>query len=94
MSDNGNRLEPQLLRAELLKQVLIAQKEIQKEKPHVELITNQELIAIQVVWHRDLSFDYKVSEIYNKVNNRVLDMKKNDEKIQKEIALQHLSRLW
>lgn len=74
-------------RAKLLEQVLTAQKEVQKGKPHVELITNQELIAIQVTWHRDLSFEYKVSDIYNRVYNRVLDMKKNDEKIQKEIDL-------
>jgi DNA sulfur modification protein DndC len=77
----------QAYRAKLLEQVLMAQKEIQKGKPHVELITNQELIAIQVTWHRDLSFEYKVSDIYNRVYNRVLDMKKNDEKIQKEIDL-------
>jgi len=77
----------QTYRAELLRQVLIAQREVQKEKPHLELITNQELVAIQVIWHRDLCFDYKVSEIYNRVYNKELDMKKNDEKIQKEIAL-------
>jgi DNA sulfur modification protein DndC len=74
-------------RAKLLEQVLLAQKEVQAGKPHVELITNQELIAIQVTWHRDLSFKYKVSEIYNRVYNRILDMKNNDEKIQKEIDL-------
>jgi len=74
-------------RAKLLEQVLLAQKVVQEGKPHIELITNQELIAIQVIWHRDLSFEYKVSDIYNRVYNRVLDMKKNDEKIQKEIDL-------
>jgi DNA sulfur modification protein DndC len=74
-------------RARLLEQVLIAQKEVQKEKPHVELITNQELVAIQVIWHRDLCFEYRVSDIYNRVYDKEIDMKKNDEKIQKEIAL-------
>lgn len=77
----------QKYRAKLLEQVLFAQREIQYEKPHLELITNQELVAIQVVWHRDLCFDFQVSEIYNRVYNKELDMKKNDEKIQKEIAL-------
>ena len=77
----------QKYRAELLEQVLIAQREIQIERPHLELITNQELVAIQVIWHRDLCFDYRVSDIYNRVYNKELDMKKNDEKIQKEIAL-------
>ena len=74
-------------RAKLLKQILTAQKEVQKNKTNVELITNQELIAIQVIWHRDLNFKYKVSDIYNKVYNKKIDMKKNDEKIQKEIDL-------
>ena len=77
----------QKYRAKLLDQVLIAQKEIQIQKPHLELITNQELVAIQVIWHRDLCFDFQVSNIYNKVYNKEMDMKKNDEKIQKEIAL-------
>lgn len=74
-------------RAELLKNVLIAQKEIQVDKPNLELITNQELVAIQVIWHRDLNFHYRVSDIYNKVYNKELDMKKNDEKMEKEIEL-------
>ena len=74
-------------RAKLLEQVLIAQREVQIEKPHLELVTNQELVAIQVIWHRDLCFEYRVSDIYNRVYNKELDMKKNDEKIQKEIAL-------
>lgn len=74
-------------RAKLLEQVLFTQEYIQKEKPHVELITNQELVAIQVIWHRDLSFKFRVSEIYNRIYMKELDMKKNDEKIQKEISL-------
>ena len=73
--------------AKLLEQILVAQRDMQIEKPHIELITNQELVAIQVIWHRDLLFKYKVSDIYNRVYNKELDMKKNDEKIQKEIAL-------
>lgn len=74
-------------RAKLLEQVLRAQKEVQREKPHLELVTNQELVAIQVVWHRDLCFDFRVSDIYNRVYNKELDMKKIDAKIQKEIEL-------
>ena len=34
----------------------MAQREMQVEKPNIELITNQELIAIQVIWHKDLIF--------------------------------------
>ena len=50
----------------------------------IELINNQELIAIQVTWYRDLYFDYKVSDIYNKVFNKNLDMKQHNELIKKE----------
>ena len=57
------------------------------ERPDIELITNQELIAIQVIWHKDLIFSIRVSEIYNKVYDKTLDMKKGTEKIQKEIDL-------
>jgi DNA sulfur modification protein DndC len=52
-------------RAKLLEQLLIAQRKMQEEKPNIELITNQELIAVQVIWHKDLIFSNRVSEIYN-----------------------------
>ncbi len=74
-------------RAQLLEQVLTAQREVQKQKPNLELITKQELVAVQVISHRDLHFNFSVSEIYNKVYQREFDMKKNDEKILKEIDL-------
>lgn len=74
-------------KAKLLKEVLTAQFEVQKYKPEVELITNQELVAIQVIWHRELYFKYQVSEIYNNIYNKGIDMKVKDEKIQKEIDL-------
>lgn len=74
-------------RARLLEEILIAQKKVQKLKPNLNLITNQELVAIQVVWNRDLEFDYKVADIFNKVYNKEIDMKANDEKLQKELDL-------
>lgn len=74
-------------RARLLEQVLVAQREMQKHKSEIELIGNQELIAIQVIWHKDLIFTHKVSNIYNKIYDKVLDMKKDTEKIQREIDL-------
>ncbi len=73
-------------RAKLLEQILKAQREVQKNKPHLELITNQELVAIQVVWHRDLCFRFRVSDIYNKVYEKEI-MKKINDKMQKEIDL-------
>ena len=74
-------------RAKLLRQILTAQKEMQKINPKIELITNQELIAIQVIWHRDLYFTYKISEIYNNIYNKELDMKNIDGRLEKEIDL-------
>ncbi len=74
-------------RAKLLEQLLSAQRKMQEEHPEIELINNQELVAIQVIWHRDLLFDYRVSDIYNRVYEREFEMKKDAEKIQKEIDL-------
>jgi DNA sulfur modification protein DndC len=54
-------------RIQLLRELLIAQKQVQKIKPHVDLITSQELIAIQVIWHRDGNFHTTVNDIYNEV---------------------------
>ena len=57
-------------RAKLLQRLLTIQKQVQKIKPHVSLITNQELIAIQVTWTRDLIFDHNVGDIYRSVYNK------------------------
>lgn len=74
-------------RASVLKRLLHAQKDVQKEKPHIELITNQELIAIQTIWYRDFVFDQKVSEIYRNGYKSDLDMKDQHEKKEKELEL-------
>ena len=60
-------------RARKLKELLELQKEIQKTHPLTELITNQELIAIQVYWYRDGIFDFKVGEIYSKIFGHELE---------------------
>jgi DNA sulfur modification protein DndC len=57
-------------RSRLLRELLTIQKELQKERPHIALITNQELIAIQVMWNRKLEFDYAVGDIYRKIYNK------------------------
>ena len=54
-------------RAKLLRELLTIQRDIQKEKPEITLITNQELIAIQVTWNRDGLFDFHVGKIYRDV---------------------------
>lgn len=57
-------------RARILKELLSIQKEVQTDRPHVTLITNQELIAIQVTWNRDLIFNFHVGDIYKSVYNK------------------------
>lgn len=59
--------------------MLNSQRIIQKENPNIELITNQELVAIQVIWHRDaayynLKFSKTVSSIYNKIYDKEMEM--------------------
>lgn len=57
-------------RYKILKDLLTVQKEIQKEKPEITLITNQELIGIQIIWNRDLYFDHTVGEVYKSIYNK------------------------
>jgi len=59
-------------RVQMLKELLDVQKQIQKIKPHIDLINSQELIAIQVMWYRDGEFDITVNQIYNEVYGRVV----------------------
>ncbi|MBT3206730.1 MAG: DNA phosphorothioation system sulfurtransferase DndC [Bacteroidetes bacterium] len=60
-------------RAKKLRELLELQIEIQKIKPLTELITNQELIAIQVYWYRDGIFDFKVGEIFARIYGRDIE---------------------
>lgn len=63
-------------RAFILHSLLNAQKEVQKQDPNLVLVNYQELVAIQVTWHRDSIFDFSVADIYNSVFNT--EMKKED----------------
>lgn len=54
----------------MLRKLLELQRELQRTKPHIELISNQELVAIQINWYRDGYFAPKVTEIYNDVYGR------------------------
>lgn len=51
----------------ILEQLLVTQKEVQKTMPGTQLITEQELVAIQVIWDRDFISEYGVAETYSKV---------------------------
>jgi len=51
----------------ILERLLVTQKEVQKTMPGIQLITEQELVAIQVIWDRDFISEYGVAETYSKV---------------------------
>lgn len=56
-------------RALLLEKLLDAQRQIQMTEPDTDLISNQELIAIQMMWYAESIFNFQVSTIYNKIHN-------------------------
>jgi len=54
-------------RIQLLRELLEIQKSTQQYRSSIDLITSQELIAIQVIWYRDGNFTTTVNDIYNEV---------------------------
>lgn len=54
-------------RIQLLRELLQVQKDAQQYRSSIDLITSQELIAIQVIWYRDGNFTTTVNDIYNEV---------------------------
>lgn len=54
-------------RIQLLKELLTIQKDTQQHRSSIDLISSQELIAIQVMWYRDGNFTTTVNDIYNEV---------------------------
>jgi DNA sulfur modification protein DndC len=89
---NGQNVEnkwgPYLIetRIEILRRILVAQKEIQKQEG-VDLISHQEMMLIQYHWFRDNFFEPRVSDIYKKVYNFDLTMSRQSEKLQEELEL-------
>lgn len=64
-------------RASMLKRLLQVQKTLQEHDSQIKLISDQELIAIQVNWYRDFNFGYSVSDIYNSIYKTSLVMDEN-----------------
>lgn len=65
-------------RAKILRRLLEVQHELQQRDPKIKLISDQELIAIQVNWYRDFNFGYQVSEIYNSIYKESFSMEENE----------------
>ena len=53
----------------------------------VQLITYQELVAIQVQWHRDFIFDFSVAEIYEEVFGGEINIQSGGDKEELETTL-------
>ncbi|MCJ8210815.1 DNA phosphorothioation system sulfurtransferase DndC [Mucilaginibacter sp. RS28] len=77
-------------RIEILARILEAQKEIQATE-NIELITHQEMVLIQYYWYRDNLFHTKVSDIYNNVYKRNLNMSRHHKNTKKETDLLYSS---
>ena len=77
-------------RAEMLRKLLEVQKQVQAEKPHMELISNQELVAIQINWFRDGHFTPKVTDIFNDVYQR--SMPYENMKYEELLLLEHICK--
>lgn len=54
-------------RIQLLRELLQIQKDTQDYRSSIDLITSQELIAIQILWYRDGNFTTTVNDVYNEV---------------------------
>lgn len=69
VDENGHRMGNYTMeyRIQLLRELLTVQKETQEYRASIDLITNQELIAIQVIWYRDGNFSTTVNDVYNEV---------------------------
>jgi len=70
-----------------LERLLETQKTLQKEMPDIQLITEQELVAIQVIWDRDFISEYNVADTYAKVYGRKIQFidATNDDAFEKKL---------
>ena len=72
-------------RALILQKLLEAQKLSQMTEPDIDLISNQELVAIQIMWYRDSIFNFQVSNILNKTYNyNIMKIDKIEQQKEKE----------
>jgi DNA sulfur modification protein DndC len=83
-------------RARFLRMLLEAQREIQLvQGEDMELISHQELVAVQLTWYRDGIFNVNVADIYNEINEQKIDMSKHAAKAQyeemllREVCIEH-----
>lgn len=73
-------------RIQLLRELLTIQKETQNYRSSINLITSQELIAIQVIWYRDGNFTTTVNDIFNEIYG--YDLSNNNNDLQERLMLE------
>jgi DNA sulfur modification protein DndC len=73
-------------RIQLLRELLTIQKDTQQYCSSIDLITSQELIAIQVMWYRDGNFTTTVNDIYNEVYG--YDLQNDNISLQERLLLE------
>ena len=88
IDENGHKMGNYTLnyRINLLRELFVVQKEIQKERPSIQLITSQELAAIQLIWYRDGNFSTTVNSLYNEVYG--YDLPNDDIQLQERVLLE------
>lgn len=74
-------------RKKILEELLEAQSTIQELKPNLQLITQQELATIQVIWQRDFIYEYDVSSVITEIYGERMDLGKPSVSIHKEQLL-------
>ena len=69
VDENGHNLGNYTMeyRIQMLRELLQIQRDTQQYRSSINLISSQELIAIQVIWYRDGNFETTVNDIYNEV---------------------------
>ena len=88
VDENGNNQGNYTLeyRQQLLRELLQVQRDIQSERGSIELITQQELLAIQILWYRDNCFRPTVNDIYNEVYG--YNLQNDDISLQERLLLE------
>jgi DNA sulfur modification protein DndC len=71
----------------ILERLLKAEATIRKGKPELRLITRQELVAIQLIWHRDHIYDYDVSQVFNEAYGQNMELESIGENVRTEKLL-------
>ena len=69
VDENGHNLGNYTMeyRIQMLRELLQIQRDTQQYRSSINLISSQELIAIQIIWYRDGNFTTTVNDIYNEV---------------------------